>query len=85
MICLDPAPGILVDLTPSIFDNSSMSTVVNAAGDSVRDAYRRDGYLLCQGFFADEIALLDRGRVVFRGPNDDALRANPDSLYERIA
>lgn len=34
---------------------------------------------------ADEIALLDRGRVVFRGPNDDGLRSAPDSLYERIA
>ncbi len=34
---------------------------------------------------ADEVALLDRGRVVFRGPNDDGLRNAPESLYERIA
>ncbi len=34
---------------------------------------------------ADEIALLDRGRIGFRGPNDDDLRNAPDSLYERIA
>ncbi len=34
---------------------------------------------------ADEVALLDRGRIVFRGPNDDGLRNAPDSLYERIA
>lgn len=34
---------------------------------------------------ADEVALLDRGRIVFRGPNDDALRNAPESLYERIA
>lgn len=34
---------------------------------------------------ADEVALLDRGRIAFRGPNDDALRSAPESLYERMA
>ncbi len=34
---------------------------------------------------SDEIALLDRGKIVFRGPNDDGLRNDPESLYERIA
>ncbi len=34
---------------------------------------------------ADEIALLDRGRVAWRGPNDDELRARPETLYDRIS
>jgi heme exporter protein A len=34
---------------------------------------------------ADEIAVLDRGRLAFRGPNDEALRAHPETLYDRIS
>ena len=34
---------------------------------------------------ADEIALLDRGRLVWRGPNDPTLRAHPETLYDRIS
>ena len=53
-----------MDLTPAISDNWSMVTEI----DSAQDAYRRDGYLLCKGFFADEIplltALVDRDRDV---------------------
>ncbi len=33
---------------------------------------------------ADEVALLHRGRVAYRGPVDDRLRTDPQSLYERI-
>lgn len=33
---------------------------------------------------ADEVALLHRGRIVYRGPNEDSLRRRPQSLYERI-
>ena len=34
---------------------------------------------------ADEIALLDRGRLAWRGPNDQSLRAHPETLYDRIS
>ncbi len=34
---------------------------------------------------ADAVALLHRGRKVFQGPVDDALRAAPQSLYGRLA
>lgn len=41
---------------------------MNSVVDNARDVYRRDGYLLCEGFFADEIpllsALIDRDRDV---------------------
>lgn len=33
---------------------------------------------------ADEVALLDRGRMVYRGAVDERLRADPQSLFERI-
>ena len=33
---------------------------------------------------ADEVALLHRGRLVFRGDIDASLRAHPRSLYERL-
>lgn len=33
---------------------------------------------------ADEVALLHRGRIVYRGLNQDSLRRRPQSLYERI-
>lgn len=33
---------------------------------------------------ADEVALLHRGRLVFRGEIDASLRAHPQSLYERL-
>ncbi len=33
---------------------------------------------------ADDVALLHRGRIVYRGPNEDSLRRRPQSLYERI-
>jgi ABC-type multidrug transport system ATPase subunit len=34
---------------------------------------------------ADQVALLDRGRLVYRGANDEELRRRPQSLYERLA
>ena len=34
---------------------------------------------------ADEVAVLDRGRLAWRGPNDEALRAAPETLYDRIS
>jgi ABC-type multidrug transport system ATPase subunit len=34
---------------------------------------------------ADEIALLDRGRIAWRGANDEQLRAHPETLYDRIS
>lgn len=34
---------------------------------------------------ADEVALLHRGRLVHRGPVDERLRREPQSLYDRIA
>ncbi|MCB1020917.1 MAG: ABC transporter ATP-binding protein [Acidobacteria bacterium] len=34
---------------------------------------------------ADEIALLNRGRIAWRGPNDDELRQRPETLYDRIS
>jgi ectoine hydroxylase len=53
-----------MDPIPPILDNRPMSSVA----DNARDVYRRDGYLLCKGFFADEIllltALVDRNRDV---------------------
>ena len=33
---------------------------------------------------ATEIAVLDRGRLAWRGPNDAELRAAPERLYERL-
>lgn len=33
---------------------------------------------------ADEVALLDRGRIAHRGPNEESLRQRPESLYARI-
>ena len=33
---------------------------------------------------ADAVALLSRGRVVFRGPNEESLRRRPESLYDRL-
>ncbi len=33
---------------------------------------------------ATELAVLDRGRLIFRGPADADLKAHPDQLYERI-
>lgn len=33
---------------------------------------------------ADEVTLLHRGRIVHKGPVDDGLRSDPQSLYERI-
>ena len=33
---------------------------------------------------ADEVAVLDRGRIAWRGANDDELRNRPESLYDRI-
>ena len=33
---------------------------------------------------ADEVALLHRGRIAHRGPVDEGLRRDPQSLYERI-
>ena len=33
---------------------------------------------------ADEVALLHRGRIAYRGPVDEGLRREPQSLYERI-
>lgn len=35
-----------------------MSSAADSTRESPRDAFRRDGYLLCKGFFADEIPLL---------------------------
>jgi ABC-type multidrug transport system ATPase subunit len=34
---------------------------------------------------ADEVAVLDRGRIAWRGPNDDMLRGHPQTLYDRIS
>ena len=33
---------------------------------------------------ASQVAVLDRGRIAWRGPNDDELRARPETLYDRI-
>ena len=33
---------------------------------------------------AEEVALLHRGRIAYRGPVDEGLRREPQSLYERI-
>ena len=35
-----------------------MGLAADNDGDGARRVYARDGYLLCRGFFADEIALL---------------------------
>ena len=50
--------GAAVDPTRPNLDNASMSTVNGGTLESARDVFRRDGYLVCRGFFADEIALL---------------------------
>jgi len=34
---------------------------------------------------ADQIALLDRGKIAWHGSNDDRLRAHPETLYDRIS
>lgn len=34
---------------------------------------------------SDRVALLDRGKIVWQGPCDDALRAAPETLYDRIS
>ena len=34
---------------------------------------------------ADEVAVLDRGKLAWRGPNDEDLRARPETLYDRIS
>ncbi len=33
---------------------------------------------------ATEVAVLERGKIAFRGPNTDDLKSHPESLYERI-
>ena len=33
---------------------------------------------------ATEVAVLERGKIAFRGPNTDELKSNPERLYEKI-
>jgi heme exporter protein A len=34
---------------------------------------------------ATDVVVLDRGRVVFQGPNDEQLKSSPDEFYQRIS
>ena len=34
---------------------------------------------------ATHVVVLDRGRVVFQGPNDEQLKSSPDEFYQRIS
>ena len=78
---------LLLDEPWTALDDRAMELLTTL----IRDARERDRcVIICSHQIreamgvADDVALLHRGRIAYRGPVDEGLRRDPQSLYARI-
>ena len=62
-------------LTSLVVDNRKLGRTVVICSHQLREALE----------VATDLVVLDRGRVVFQGPNDEQLKSSPDEFYQRIS
>ncbi len=62
-------------LTSLVVDNRKLGRTVVICSHQLREALE----------VATDLVVLDRGRVVFEGPNDEQLKSSPDEFYQRIS